>query len=82
MIDRIKDAVKLDNIILKKHALVRMLERGEDSVIVINKVPALICEQCGDDFIDIQVTRKIEALLKKLESEGLKMGFVDYTRAA
>ena len=59
-----------------------LIERGEDSVIVINKVPALICEQCGDDFIDIQVTRKIEALLKKLESEGLKMGFVDYTRAA
>ena len=59
-----------------------LIQRGEDSVIVINKVPALICEQCGDDFIEIDITRKIEILLKKLELEGLRMGFVDYTRAA
>ena len=59
-----------------------LIERDEDSIIVINKVPAMVCEQCGDDFIDIETTRKIETLLKKLEAEGLKMGFVDYTRAA
>ena len=59
-----------------------LIEHGEDAVVVINKVPALICEQCGDDFIHIKTTRKIEALIKKLEAEGLKMGFVDYTRAA
>lgn len=59
-----------------------LIDRGEDSVIVINKVPALICEQCGDDFVDINTTRRIEALLKKLEAEGLRMGFIDYTRAA
>lgn len=59
-----------------------LIQRDEESIIVINKVPALICEQCGDDFIEIDISRKIEELLKKLESEGLKMGFVDYTRAA
>jgi len=59
-----------------------LLEMGEDSVIVINKVPALVCDQCGDDFIDLDTTRKIEALYKKLKSEGLKMGFIDYSRAA
>lgn len=59
-----------------------LVQREEDSVIVINKVPALICEQCGDDFIVIETSRKVEGLLKKLEEEGLKMGFVDYTKAA
>ncbi len=59
-----------------------LIERGENSIIVINKVPALICEQCGDDFIDIKITRKIEILLDKLEAEGVKMGFVDYNIAA
>lgn len=59
-----------------------LIQRDEESIIVINKVPALICEQCGDDFIEIDTSRKIEKLLEKLESEGLKMGFVDYTRAA
>jgi len=59
-----------------------LIQRDEESIIVINKVPALICEQCGDDFIEIDISRKVEELLKKLESEGLKMGFVDYTRAA
>jgi YgiT-type zinc finger domain-containing protein len=59
-----------------------LIERSENSIIVINKVPALICEQCGDDFIDIKITRKIEILLDKLEAEGVKMGFVDYNIAA
>jgi len=59
-----------------------LIQRDEESIIVINKVPALVCEQCGDDFIEIDISRKIEELLKKLESEGLKMGFVDYTKAA
>ena len=59
-----------------------LIQRSEESIIVINKVPALICEQCGDDFIEIDTSRKIELLLKKLETEGLKMGFVDYTKAA
>lgn len=59
-----------------------LIQKEEGAIIVINKVPALICEQCGDDFIEIDTSKKIEALLKKLEAEGLKMGFVDYTRAA
>jgi hypothetical protein len=36
LIDKIKNAIKLDNIIFKKHALVRMLERRIESSDIIH----------------------------------------------
>jgi YgiT-type zinc finger domain-containing protein len=59
-----------------------LIQQEESSSIVINNIPALICEQCGDDFIADDIARKIEKLADKLKAEGVKMGFVDYTRAA
>lgn len=50
LIDRIKDAVKLDNIILKKHALVRMLERNIQSDDIIEAIlNSVIVEEYNDD---------------------------------
>ena len=50
MIDRVKDAVKNDNIILKKHALVRMLERGIQSDEIIEAIlNSVIVEEYYDD---------------------------------
>lgn len=50
LIVRIKDAVKLDNIILKKHALVRMLERRIQSDEIIEAIlSSVIVEEYYDD---------------------------------
>jgi YgiT-type zinc finger domain-containing protein len=51
-------------------------------VIVIMNVPALICEQCGDEFIDFQVAKNVEMILSRVQQEGLSMGFVEYGVAA
>ena len=51
-------------------------------VIVIMNVPALICEQCGDEFIDFQVAKNVEMILERVQQEGLSMGFVEYGVAA
>jgi YgiT-type zinc finger domain-containing protein len=51
-------------------------------VIVVLDVPALICDQCGDDFLEIDVVRNVERLLERVERDGMKMGFVEYGKAA
>ena len=51
-------------------------------VIVVLNVPALICEQCGEEYVDIKVTRNVEEILNRAERDGLSMGFVEYGVAA
>ena len=51
-------------------------------VIVVLNVPALICEQCGEEYVDIKVTRNVEKILNRAERDGLSMGFVEYGAAA
>ena len=51
-------------------------------VIVVLNVPARICEQCGEEYVDMDVVRNVEALLKSAEQGGLSMGFVEYGVAA
>lgn len=56
------------------------LEGG--NIIVVTHVPALICDQCGDDFIEINVVRKVEKLVDRIESDGISIGMVEYEKAA
>ena len=57
-------------------------EFGEDRLIVIKGVPALICDQCGEVFIDIEVARIAADIAKTSEQEGVTLGFVQYRDAA
>ena len=68
------------HMVLGKTILPYEFENGR--VIVILDVPAFICEECGDDFIEIDVMRNIERILDKVEHNGMKMGFVEYRKAA
>lgn len=54
----------------------------ESHVVVIINVPALVCEQCGDDFIEIDVVRKVEQIVARVERDGISMGLVEYDHAA
>jgi YgiT-type zinc finger domain-containing protein len=51
-------------------------------IIVITHVPALVCEQCGDDFVVMDVVKRVEGILERLEHDGISMGFVEYEQAA
>lgn len=51
-------------------------------VIVVLNVPARICEQCGEEYVDMEVVRNVESLLDRAEQDGLSMGFVEYGAAA
>ncbi len=55
---------------------------SDKQLVVLVDVPALVCEQCGDEYIEIAVVRKVEKILEKVQADGVSMGFVDYDLAA
>lgn len=57
-------------------------ELGAGKIIVITHVPALVCDQCGDDFVVIDVVKKVEGILERIEQDGVSMAFVEYEQAA
>jgi YgiT-type zinc finger domain-containing protein len=56
------------------------LEGGK--VIVVINVPALVCGQCGDDFVEIDIVRNVENIVDRIERDGISMGLVEYDKAA
>lgn len=57
-------------------------DMGEDDVLVVKDVPARICEQCGESFIDIDVVRQVEKIVDIARKNGLTCGFIKYRYAA
>jgi YgiT-type zinc finger domain-containing protein len=57
-------------------------DKAPEEVIVIKNVPAEVCGQCGEVFVDFQITRKVEKIVKSAEKSGLKMGFLEFEPAA
>ena len=53
-----------------------------NKVIVVKDVPALICEECGEESIDIKDSRIVERLVRKAIDDGISMGFIEYKYAA
>ena len=59
-----------------------LYEIGEEFLIVIKAVPAFVCKQCGDHFVDIKVVRVVEKIVAAAERDGVTFGFVKYREAA
>lgn len=57
-------------------------QQNGDHVIVILNVPALVCEQCGEEFIEGPVALKTEEIFRSAEHDGVAMGFVSFKQAA
>lgn len=54
----------------------------DDRVIVVKAVPALICPQCGEIFIEAPILKVVENLVAAAEKDGMLLGFVQYPSAA
>jgi YgiT-type zinc finger domain-containing protein len=57
-------------------------EIGDDQVIVVKSVPALVCRQCGEAFIEIETVRTLEQIVDGAEKSGMISGFLRYRDAA
>ena len=55
--------------------------RRERSVVVVEGVPAKICEQCGESSIDSIVSQEIYELAEKEIQRGVSLEFLKYTAA-
>ena len=56
------------------------LEEGH--MIVVKDVPALVCNQCGDSFVEIKVMRRVEKIVNQARVDGMVLGFVKFQEAA
>ena len=57
-------------------------ELDENHFIVIRRVPALVCTQCSEPFIEMPVAREIEKLVEDAEKKGMVLGVIQYSEAA
>jgi YgiT-type zinc finger domain-containing protein len=55
---------------------------GAGKVIVVTGVPALICEQCGEEYIEFNIVRQVEQIITKIQGDGVQFGVVSYEQAA
>ena len=53
-----------------------------DNLLVVRDVPALVCEQCGDSFVEIENVRIVEKLVKSAEEDGVTLGIIKFKKAA
>jgi hypothetical protein len=54
---------------------------GNDGLIVLMHGPALVCEQCGDEFIELPVVRQIETRINRVKQDNIRMGVVEFAEA-
>jgi len=57
-------------------------ELDGERILVVRHVPALVCAQCGDAFVEIDILRKLEKIIDRAGRDGITMGFVEYRKAA
>ncbi len=57
-------------------------EIGDDHLLVVSDVPARLCKQCGETFIDFQVVQNLEKIVEVAERDGITYGFLKYKEAA
>jgi len=67
---------------LKEGKTALTFQMGNDRIIVVKDVPALICEECGEESIDIKDSKIVEQLVHRAIADGIKMGFIEYYNAA
>ena len=56
-------------------------EIGKNHLLVVSEVPAKLCKQCGESFIEIEVVRNLEKIVAAAERDGIAFGFINYKEA-
>jgi YgiT-type zinc finger domain-containing protein len=51
-------------------------------ILVIKDVPALICDQCGEEYVNIETSKNVEKQVNQAVADGINMGFLSYNIAA
>ncbi len=55
--------------------------KGEN-LLVIRDVPAFVCNQCGDSFIEFENVKIVESIISSAEKDGVLLGFIKFNKVA
>lgn len=67
---------------MKEGKTVLTFQMSNSEIVVVHDVPALVCGQCGEEYVDNETAKKVEKKVEKALADGLKMGFIDFNTAA
>jgi len=67
---------------MEKSTVALPYEMNRDYMIVVRGVPAWVCRQCGDSFVEIEIVRELERIVKNAQKDGVTFGFIEYRQAA
>lgn len=56
--------------------------QSNNCYIIIENVPCLKCDQCGEEFFTVLVAEKIDDILDSVEKIASKIFILDYDKAA
>jgi YgiT-type zinc finger domain-containing protein len=57
-------------------------ETGENQLVLVKDVPARVCKQCGESFVDFNVARRVEDIVNVAKKDGVMLGIITYQEAA
>jgi YgiT-type zinc finger domain-containing protein len=64
----------------RRGATTVVLQRG-GATVVINDVPAQVCENCGEEYVDGQVAEKVLAAAEASAGPGVRVEIRDHAAA-
>ena len=67
---------------MEKGKTVLTFQMSDAEIVVVHDVPALVCDQCGEEYVDNGTAKKVEEKVERALADGLKMGFINFNPAA
>jgi YgiT-type zinc finger domain-containing protein len=67
---------------LKQGTTVLTFQLNSDQIVVVKDVPALVCEQCGEESLDLETSKIVEKQVQQAVADGIQMGFINFNTAA
>lgn len=62
---------------LKKGMVNHIIDLG-DGIIIIKNVPANVCNQCGEYYVDTQTAIKLEEIIEELRKNKAEVLIINY----
>lgn len=62
---------------LTKGNVNHIVDLGE-GIIIIKNVPANICEQCGEYYVDTQIALKLESIVEEVKKSRAEVLIINY----
>lgn len=62
---------------LEKGKVNHIVDLGE-GIIIVKNVPANICEQCGEYYLNTEIALKLEALVDEIRKNKIEISIVNY----